>query len=98
MAKTAGWLAKKLPESLTVGLTSIGYHLMPFEPFAIPVYKHPKFTQLFVQAVASNMPGDTENVTATWFGHAAPERITVDHLLAALREQLTEYRTGTRSR
>ena len=92
MARTGGYAPKPLPESLLVGLETLGYRkYLPPRLEQTPgrpgvewrTVAHPT---LCLTVATSNLAGD-DKVIAAWLGQHAT-RITVDNLLDKLRVQI----------
>ena len=87
MAKTRGRTTLELPEALLIALGRLGYRRLAEEDSSsIPLFKHPKHPQLFLEVTRTNLPGDT-HLIARWQGQNAT-RIDADLLIAKLTLQL----------
>ena len=86
MTTTAARKAKALPPSLFTGLAELGYLQMD-DVAGVPYFRHPKQRLLYLSAVASNIPGDVDQVIAKWYGRDSMKRIGVDGLLELLHRQ-----------
>jgi hypothetical protein len=90
MANTRGRTRKPVPDSIDLGLRTLGF--VPFEPphgtpnhgpHTYTLMRRPEFV---VQLVASNIPGDAA-VTATWPKHG-PERFEPDTFLRVIEGEV----------
>ncbi len=90
MARTHGRAPLPLPDGLPARLEDLGYKLMPYTSGGVPVWRHPASPDLYLSAVAGNLPGESM-VTASWQGQGAI-RCEPDYLIARLTVQLSDLR------
>lgn len=89
MAKTHGTKELSLPLALTIRLKAMGFLQVEAHDNGVALFRHPKHRELFVTAVTSNIPGDTDTVLAG-MAHHKVERLSVDTLCDRLEDQLVK--------
>ena len=100
VASTRGTAPLPWPESLTVGVTNLGYADSGIKVGGnVPMWRHTKFPDLYLIAVTSNMPGSSD-ITAYWKASPKARRLSVDMVIALLTLELSTksnitWKTGT---
>lgn len=89
---TVGARTKRpLPEPFVTGLRGIGFRPMADARDGLPpIFRHPEFPALFVEAVPMNTPGETR-VIASWNGQQTPIPIDPDELITKLETQCQAF-------
>jgi hypothetical protein len=89
VASTRGTALLPWPESLTAGVSNLGYTDSGVKVGGnVPMWRHSKFPDLYFIAITSNMPGSTD-VTAYWKASPRARRLTVDMVVALLTLELS---------
>ena len=82
---------RPLPDAFVLGLREVGFRPMALARDGLPpIFRHPEFPMLFVEAVPMNTPGETR-VVASWNGQATPIPIDPDELVERLRKQCDAF-------